>query len=149
MNERLVLLYRDDQERIGAETGGLAGHPIHDVVDSEAKSERGEIFGVARVVRPLPSVAEMHVEANGDHDAPFVVADGAPAGNEAVLLVSPSGVDILLDGNLKLLQVVDDVEERIVVATLDGPVGEDLRIPLRKLAQSACRGNRQPSRIRP
>ena len=38
----------------GAETGGLAGHPIHDVVDSEAKSERRRNFRGSEGRPPTP-----------------------------------------------------------------------------------------------
>src|ERR1035438_5945867 len=78
----------------------LMGHGVHDVVEDDAESKSGKLLGVLRAVRPFPGVAEMHVGADGHHDAPVIVADGAPLGHVAVLFISAAGVDVDLAGDL-------------------------------------------------
>src|ERR1035438_7545955 len=80
----------------------LMGHGVHDVVEDDAESKSGKLLGVLRAVRPFPGVAEMHVGADGHHDAPVIVADGAPLGHVAILLISAARVDVDLAGDLEL-----------------------------------------------
>ncbi len=73
--------------------------------------------------------------ADGDHDAALVVADGAPLGLIAVLLVGAAGPNLLLAGNLHL--VVDVVESmKDLVAALqvfDGAIGQHLAHAVHKV----------------
>ena len=78
------------------------GQGVGYVIEDDAKGKSGKLLGVLRAVRPLPGVAEMHVRADGHHDAPVVVADGAPLGHVAILLIGSAGVDVLFAGDLKL-----------------------------------------------
>ena len=90
------------------------GHGVHDVVEDDAESKSGKFLGILRTVGPLPGVAEVHVGADGDHDAAAIVADGAPLRHIAVFLVSPAGVDIDFAGDLEfLVDVVEDVVDLV------------------------------------
>src|SRR5580704_12764783 len=102
----------------------LMRHGVGDVVEDDAKSKSGKLLRVLRAVRPLPGVTEMHVGADRHHDAPVVVADGAPLGHVAVLLISSAGVDVDLAGDLKLfVDVVQDVVDLVaILEILDGPI---------------------------
>src|SRR5579872_4561098 len=73
-------------------TGDLRGsclmrHGVSDVIEDDTKSQSGELFRVLRAIRPFPGVAKMHVGADRHHDASVAVADGAPLGHVAVLLI--------------------------------------------------------------
>src|SRR6185312_10523316 len=86
----------------GARGSWLVGHSVGYVVEDNAKRESGKLLRVLRAVGPLPGVTEMHVGADRHHDAAAVVADRAPLGYVAVLLISSAGVDVDLAGDLKL-----------------------------------------------
>src|SRR5579862_3628288 len=95
----------------------LVRHAIHDVIEPHAKSHGSEIFRISRIVRPFPGVAQVHVVADGDHHAAFVVANGPPLWHIAVLFVGPSGIHILFARDLEArADVVEPVENFIVVA---------------------------------
>src|ERR1700733_2762967 len=106
----------------------LVSHGVGNVVEDDAKSKSGKLFGVLRAVGPLPGVAEMHVGADGHHDASVVTADGAPLGHVAVLFVGSAGVDVDLARDLKffvdVVQVVVDLV--FILKILHGPVGQHL-----------------------
>src|SRR5580704_11330162 len=91
-------------------------HGVGYVVEDDAKSKSGKLLGVLRAIGPLPGVAEMHVSADGHHDAPVVAADGAPLGYVAVLLIGSAGIDVDLAGDLKFFgDVVQDVVDLVVI----------------------------------
>src|SRR5271170_2457846 len=117
----------------------LVRHRVRDVVDPDAESERGVLFRILGVVGVLPGIAQVHVVADGDHEAAFVVVDAAPVGDEAVFLVDAVRVDELLAGHLvAIIQVEDGVEDRIVLSmSTMGRSGKTRRMPARKMVHSS------------
>ena len=75
---------RADAEQDGdAEEGRRVAsmrHRIVDVVHGYADAQGGELFGVLGIVGVLPGIAQIHVVADGDHEAALVVVDAAPGG---------------------------------------------------------------------
>src|SRR5580692_1814245 len=106
----------------------LVGQIVHEIVHCDAVGERCPLLVITRIVRPLPSVAQVHVVADSHHHATLVVIDSAPAWLIPVLLISLSGVEVLRAGHLKpFIQIVDGMEDGIAVGDLhDGPVGKHL-----------------------
>ena len=91
-------------------------HRVSNVIEDDSKRKAGKLLGIFGTIGPLPGVAEMHVGADGDHDAPMIVADGAPFGHIAVLFISAAGVDVELARDLKLfVDVVQDVVDLVVI----------------------------------
>ena len=74
----------------------------------------------------LPGIAQVHVEADGHHQASFVVIDSAPVRQVAVVLIRPARANILRAGHLEpVVQIVDGVKDGVLVIDLDdGPVGK-------------------------
>jgi len=94
-------------------------HAVHDVIDAHAEGQRCERFRILRVICPFPRIAQVHVVADRDDDAPFGVADGAPFRHVAILLIGAARRDVLLAWYLKTLaDVVQDVEDLVVVAEI-------------------------------
>src|SRR5438034_9916331 len=62
-------------------------HGVDDIIDADADSQLGELFRIARVIGVLPGVAQVHVVADGHHEASLVVVDAAPNRNPTVMLV--------------------------------------------------------------
>lgn len=54
------------------------GDGVEDVVDAEAVGKAGHIGGVFGHVGVLPGIADIHVVADGDEQAAFIVEDAAP-----------------------------------------------------------------------
>ena len=100
-------------------------HGVDDVVDSDANAKLGEFQGVGGFVGPLPGVADVGVEGDGDHDAAFVVVDALPMGDAAVFFVT--GAEVFGAGDLEaVVQIEDGVEDGVVVGDVDdGAIGED------------------------
>src|ERR1700678_2952168 len=103
----------------------LMRHRVSNVIEDDAKSKSGKLLGVLGAVRPFPRVAKMHVGADGHHDSPAIVSDGAPLGYVPVLLIGAAGVDVDLARDLKLfvdvVQVVVDLV--LILEIFHGPVG--------------------------
>ena len=81
---------------------------------------------ILRIVRMLPGIAQVHVEADGHHQPAFVVIDPAPVRHVAVVLIRPARANVLLAGHLEpVVQIVDGVKDGVLVVDLhDGPVGK-------------------------
>src|ERR1700680_4198226 len=91
-------------------------HSIHDVVEPHTKGHRGKFLRIRRTVCPFPGVTEMHVVANGDDDATFVVADGWPFREVAVLFIGPACSYRLFTGHLEaVVEVVAHLRDFIPV----------------------------------
>src|SRR5579883_2985837 len=73
-------------------------HRVDDVVDPDANAKSGELFVIARLVGPLPGIAQIHVETDRHHQAALVVVDAAPVGIVTVLLVRPAAAEVLSAG---------------------------------------------------
>src|SRR5207245_6719756 len=70
-------------------------HGVDNVIDAEPDSQRRVLLRVLGVVGVLPGVAEIHVVADGDHEAAFVVVDSTPARCDAIMLPGLSTFDEL------------------------------------------------------
>src|SRR6185312_16610438 len=93
------------------------GHAVDDVVHPHSECQRRERLGVLGRVGPLPGIPEMHVVADRDDDPSLVVADRAPLGDIAVLLVRSPRPDILLARHLEAhAEIEQNVEDLVVVA---------------------------------
>src|SRR6202034_200559 len=79
----------------------LVRHAIHDVIEPHAKCHRCERLWISWIVGPLPGVAQVHVVADCDHDAAFVVADRAPLRDVPVFFIRPPRPHILFPRDLK------------------------------------------------
>jgi hypothetical protein len=77
----------------------------------------------------------VHVVTDGDHDTALVIANGAPLGHVAILFVRPSGLYILLPGDLHaLIQIVKHVEDLVLAfQVFDRPIGKDLTHAIHKI----------------
>src|SRR5579862_2833871 len=53
-------------------------HGVNHVVHSDANAERGIIFGIAGIVRPLPGIPYVRVEGHRHHDAAVIIVDATP-----------------------------------------------------------------------
>src|SRR5579862_1239851 len=94
----------------------LVRHAIHDVIEPHAKSHGSKIFRISRIVGPFPGVPEVHIVADGNDHAAFVVANGAPLWDVTIFLISASGIYVLFAGDLEpRADVVEPVKNFIVV----------------------------------
>ena len=102
-------------------------HRIGDVVHGYADAQGGELLGIVGIVGVLPGVAQIHVVADGDHQAALVVVDAAPGARVAVLLVCHAAVQATLAGDLvAVIEIVEDVEDLVAVVDIDDlAVGKD------------------------
>ena len=101
---------------------------VNEIIHPNAVRERGVFLRILGVVGMLPSVAQIHVVADCDHDAPVFIANAAPVGFHAggAGFKGSAGLDELGSGDLEaLLQIVDGVKDGIVVGDVfDGAIGE-------------------------
>src|SRR4029077_460985 len=93
----------DARCRIAARSSPSVRHSVHYIVDAEPKRKRRELLRIARIVGPLPGVTQVHVEANGDHHAPSIIANPAPSRDVAVFFIRSACADVLLPRHLKTL----------------------------------------------
>src|SRR3954464_3475005 len=70
-------------------------HAVQDVIEADAKGHGREGLGIIRIVRPFPCVAQVHVVADRDHDAPLLVPDSAPFRLIAVFLIGAAAPNVL------------------------------------------------------
>src|SRR6185312_5342480 len=63
---------------------GLVSHGINEVVCGDFDAERGKLLVILRNVGPFPGIAEIHVVADRDDEAPAIIIDAFPLRNEAV-----------------------------------------------------------------
>src|ERR1700733_16113895 len=56
----------------------LMRHGVNNIVDADANAERGVLFRILGIVGVLPGIAQIHVMADGHHEAAFVVVDAGP-----------------------------------------------------------------------
>src|SRR5579862_1569403 len=79
----------------------------------------------------LPRIAQIHVVADGHHDAALVVIDAAPVRLETILFSDAVGVNELLAGDLiAIVEVEDGVKNGAAVFNVDnGPVGKNTAHP--------------------
>src|ERR1035441_9582004 len=106
-------------------------HRVDDVIDADADAEGGEPFGVLRVVRVLPGIAQIHVVTDGHHQPAVIVVDAAPVGGTAfalVLFVDFAALQVLSARHLvAVVQIEHGVEDGVLVRDVDDRgVGEDL-----------------------
>src|ERR1035441_3730997 len=106
-------------------------HRVNDVIDADADAEGGESFGVLRVVGVFPGIAEIHVVADGDHQAAAIVVDAAPVGGTAlalVLFVDFAALQVLRARDLiALIEMEHRVEDGVLIGDVDdGTIGEHL-----------------------
>src|SRR5258708_2109310 len=110
---------------------------VNKIIHRDPIRQRRPLLRIPRFVSALPSIAQIHVVADRDHDTPLVVANTPPMWNLAALtlLVSDSALEKLRAGHLKpLVEIEKRVEDRIVVGNiLDGPVREN---PLHAIQES-------------
>src|ERR1035437_4464607 len=101
-------------------------HRINHVVDADPYAQRREFFQVLGIVRMLPGIAQVHVVADGHHQATVVVVDAAPRGIVSIVLIGSAAADVLRAGDLvAAVQVVNRVEDRVLVLEVHNlPVGE-------------------------
>src|ERR1019366_4728917 len=118
----------------GAPADGVAArnstsmrYSIHDVIDAYPKSQRGELLRIARIVSPFPGIAEVHVVANGHHDAALVVTDRAPFPDVAILFVGPARAYVLFTWHLETLaQIIEHVKNLVfVIHVFNGAIREN------------------------
>ena len=112
--------------RIVARSSQSVRPPVHDVINPHPESQRGKLLRIAGIVRPFPGVAEVHIVADGHHDASSVVAYRAPFRDVAIFFVSSARAYILLARYLEALaQVIKNVENFIFIGQIfDGAVRE-------------------------
>src|SRR5688572_2979937 len=103
-------------------------HCVDDVVDTDSVCQRCEAFRIVGVIGPFPGVTKVHIVADGHLEPVFVVVNATPARNDAVSLVSHTGIGGTSSGNLPaFLKVKQRVEDGIVVRYIDDlPVWKDL-----------------------
>ena len=109
------------------------GHGVDDVVDADAKAECGILLGVGGAVGPFPGIANVGVEGDSDHDAAFVVMDGAPVSAFAIVGTLRVIGDFVATtkvggaGNLvAIIEVEEGMKNGVVVGDLDdGAIGEN------------------------
>src|ERR1017187_10209968 len=106
-------------------------HGVDNIVDADADAEGGEPFGVLRVVGVFPGIAEVHVVADGDHEAAVVVVDAAPVCGAAialVLFVNSAALQVLRAGDLiAVVEIEDGGEDGVLIGDVhNGAIGEHL-----------------------
>src|SRR6202034_3167274 len=114
-----MVAHREPHSRFPAR---LVRHAIHDVIEPHAKSHRCESLWISWIVGPLPGVAQVHVVADRDHDAPLVVADRPPLRDVSVFFIRPPRPHILFPRDWKTsADVVQPVENFVLIGQfLDG-----------------------------
>jgi hypothetical protein len=107
----------------------LVRHRVNHVIDADADAESRELLRIFGIVGVLPGVAQIHIVADGHHQAMMLVIHAAPVRLVAVVFVSPAGTDILLAGYLiAVVQIVDRMEDGVVVGDVHHfTVGKDTR----------------------
>src|ERR1700680_5324176 len=92
-------------------SNGLVSHAVNDVVNSQAKSQRGVALGIPRAIGPLPGVTHIGVMADGNDNTAAIIANGAPFGHAAVGSVAAASPDVSSSWYLKsLVPVIEDME---------------------------------------
>ena len=106
-------------------------HGVNHVIHSDTNSKRGIFLRIVRVVRPLPGIADIRIESHGDHDAAVIVVDAAPVRHGASLIaitVRGAALQSPLSGDLiTVVEIVNDVEDRVVVGDFDDLRGRGRR----------------------
>src|SRR5579862_6404874 len=98
----------------------LVSHRVNNVIDADANAERGILFRILRIVGVFPGIAQIHVVADGHHQASAVVVDSAPARLEAVELVDAAGAEELRARHLiAVVEIVKGMENLIRVLNID------------------------------
>src|SRR5580704_11520325 len=68
--ERGYLKKNSNMNWWAARGNASVGHRVRNVVQHDSKSQPGKLLGIFGLIGMLPGVAEMHVVADGNHDAP-------------------------------------------------------------------------------
>src|SRR5450432_1512145 len=107
----------------------LVRHRVDHVIDADADAERRVLLRVFGIVGMLPGIAQVHIVADGGHEAALIVIDAspmcAPAGR--AFFVGKAGAQENGAGHLVLVvEIVNRVEDLLGFGQVDnGTVGED------------------------
>ena len=107
------------------------GHRIDDVVDAEAVREGRHRLRVFGEVGVLPSVADIHIEVDGNEQTSLVVVDGAPPGRRVLKTSREPAAEappqVAKPGDLNApVEIIDDVQGLIGFVHLDNrPLGKN------------------------
>src|SRR5258708_3307479 len=100
---------------------GSMGHGVYHVIPSKPYRQVRKLLRIPRRVGPFPRVADVGIEADGHHDAAFVVVDPFPLRPDAAVAGKLRSVSKVLHSRKleAIVQVVHGVKNRVLVRNLD------------------------------
>jgi hypothetical protein len=98
-------------------TGRSVRHGVNDVVHTDPHAQVRKVQWIPWSVGPLPGIADVRIQGNGDHDTAFIVVDTLPARNLSIFFVAR--VQVLGSGDaVSIVQIKDGVKYGVVVRNI-------------------------------